>query len=50
MLSALREMHEAMFVHRDVKPDNFMVHKGQVKIVDFGLTAQFIKQGKHIVH
>jgi len=26
MLAALREMHEVKYVHRDVKPDNFMVH------------------------
>lgn len=35
----LHHMHQAGFVHRDVKPQNLMIdHKGHVKLLDFGLT------------
>ncbi len=43
MLAALKEIHDVQFVHRDVKPDNFMVQDHVVKIIDFGLTTSFIK-------
>ena len=50
MMSALREMHEADFVHRDVKPDNFMIDNGVVKVIDFGLSSQYRKDGVHNTH
>ena len=50
MLDALKEMHEVKFVHRDVKPDNFMVKNKVVKIIDFGISTQYFRQGAHIAH
>ncbi|KAI6230221.1 putative serine/threonine-protein kinase [Aphelenchoides fujianensis] len=45
MLSALEELHSLGFVHRDVKPANFMVknEKGQCRLflVDFGLCKAY---------
>jgi serine/threonine protein kinase len=50
MLAALKEMHVLNFVHRDVNFNNFMVDNRVVKIIDFGLTTEFIREGKHILH
>ena len=54
VLSRLELFHEARFVHRDVKPDNFLMGTGKlshhVYLVDFGLSKTYIdtKTGKHI--
>lgn len=43
--AALGHMHQAGWIHRDVKPDNFLVNKeGIVKLIDFSI-AQKIKTG-----
>jgi serine/threonine protein kinase len=54
MLQRLEYLHSRNFVHRDVKPDNFLVGFGKkqhyVFLIDFGLTKRYRdpKTGEHI--
>jgi aurora kinase len=51
MLQSLYQVHSAHVVHRDIKPDNFLIggEDGQtVKLCDFGLSARLCKGTKHL--
>ncbi|KAA6364533.1 MAG: putative protein serine/threonine kinase [Streblomastix strix] len=50
----LQELHEAGFVHRDVKPDNFVIGNsletsGTIYLIDFGLCKQLNKKDGLII-
>ena len=38
MLCAVQVIHEESIVHSDLKPANFVVVKGRVKLIDFGIS------------
>jgi len=53
MISRLEFVHTKQFLHRDIKPDNFLLgigkKHGRVFLIDFGLAKRFLgKDGKHI--
>ena len=54
MISRLEYLHTNHFIHRDMKPDNFLVGVGKkanmVYMIDFGLAKRFrdSKTGEHI--
>ena len=51
-LERLRTFHDAGFVHRDIKPDNFMLSHGLLYLIDFGLCKRVVdpEAGVHIGH
>lgn len=54
MLHRLEYMHSRSYIHRDVKPDNFLIGTGSRKhichIIDFGLAKKYQdpRTGRHI--
>jgi serine/threonine protein kinase len=54
MLSRIEIVHSKDYIHRDIKPDNFLIGMGKksdmVYIIDFGLAKRFIcpKTGLHV--
>jgi serine/threonine protein kinase len=49
MFDAIYYLHQdGKFLHKDIKPDNFRIQDNQVKIIDFGIVAEYLDNlGNH---
>jgi casein kinase 1 len=51
MITALEYLHKKSFLHRDVKPDNFLIGQGnrasQLFVIDFGLSKKYRNPETH---
>jgi serine/threonine protein kinase len=50
MLQAVKSLHQKGYIHRDIKPDNFMFdERGKVYLIDLGLCKKYLRyDGQHI--
>jgi serine/threonine protein kinase len=49
MIIILENIHKNMVLHRDIKPQNFMIKDGELFLIDFGLATFYVNvNGEHI--
>ncbi|XP_023243204.1 casein kinase I-like [Centruroides sculpturatus] len=52
MIERIEYVHNKNFIHRDIKPDNFLIgigkHLNKLYLIDFGLARPYILRGQHI--
>ena len=48
MFDAIQALHEVTkYVHKDIKPDNFRIKDGQIKMIDFGLITEYLDKNSN---
>lgn len=49
MLEAVQTIHDERIVHSDLKPANFLMVKGELKLIDFGIAKAIQNDTTNIV-
>lgn len=44
MISIMESIHKYFVVHRDIKPQNFMINNGELYLIDFGLATFYVDE------
>jgi casein kinase 1 len=49
MIDMLESVHRHFVLHRDIKPENFMIHNGELFLIDFGFATFYVgEDGDHL--
>ena len=48
LITIIEGVHSAFIVHSDIKPDNFMIERNNVVIIDFGLASLYYNVEKDV--
>ena len=49
MIEMVASVHEHLVLHRDIKPENFMIHNGELYLIDFGFATFYVgPDGGHL--
>ena len=48
MLSIIEEIHNLFVVHRDIKPQHFMIKNNNLYLIDFGISTFYVDENQKL--